>query len=378
MILPKLLHSKFLIDAAVEDQSEAHSTASLHQSELNQTILEKKPGQLEFKIHRPKQSRLIARLIALILHPDSNIMTISVPPIVDETTWRLAESQRIKNKLDAERNRINEYLLSKRVICGQCKHRMAGGTVYAHGRHYQYYKCRNATAMPYDIITKCQLPMFRADVLDGLIWNKVVQLLTDPDALMEGFNSYQENCEKKTTPLKERLQVVEDLLDDNQGQLSRLLDLYISGTFSKELLLDRQKRLETTIHALELERITLTSSIQQHTLTDEKIRSIQEFAANISSKLLDHAPNFQARRQLIEMLGIEVTLTVEEGQKIAYLQWLPEPDAQLRLPIQPLLLASENTTSHDALAHTKPTPSLKTWRRKPLSLLGRQPPYRRG
>ena len=56
--------------------------------------------------------------------------------------------------------------------------------------------------------------------------------------------------------------------------------------------------------------------------------------------------NFEARRGVIETMNVEVTLTVEEGQKVVYLRWLPGPDAQLRLPIPSLLSTFENTISH--------------------------------
>jgi len=170
---------------------------------------------------------------------EDHILTVKVPAIIDMETWEAAERRHVKNKLDSRRNIKNEYLLSKRVTCGLCGHRAFGTVVNAHNRKYLYYRCGAAKGSSSDIVEDCNLPMFNAKILDRLIWEKVKSFILDPAALQEGILVYQEKRDKENAPIRERLQVVDDLLANNQAQLTRALDFYLVGDFPKEMLLER-------------------------------------------------------------------------------------------------------------------------------------------
>ena len=144
--------------------------------------------------------------------------------------------------------------------------------------------------------------------------------LIDPDELIEGLRAYQEDCERQNQPLRERLQLVDGLLSDNRTQLQRLLDLYLSGEFPKEMLVDRKSRLEATVKALEKERLGLTSSLENHTLTDEQIETLQNLALRIAEGLAVAEEQFEARRRIMELLDVQATLSIEDGEKIVYLR----------------------------------------------------------
>lgn len=49
-----------------------------------------------------------------------------------------------------------------------------------------------------------------------------------------------------------------------------------------------------------------------------------------------------------QALDVTVTLTVEEGQKVVYFQWIPGLDARLPLPTQAPLSVFDSTISRDA------------------------------
>ena len=53
--------------------------------------------------------------------------------------------------------------------------------------------------------------------------------MEDPTELTKGLDAYQEERDRETAPLRERLTVVDSLLAENRAQLERLLDLYLSG-----------------------------------------------------------------------------------------------------------------------------------------------------
>jgi len=60
-------------------------------------------------------------------------------------------------------------------------------------------------------------------------------------------------------------------LDDNQGQLTRLLDLYLAGDFVREVLTERRTRLEENISNLRKEHSDISSHLNQLVVSDRQM-----------------------------------------------------------------------------------------------------------
>jgi len=272
-------------------------------------------------------------------NPPDQWLAVGVPPLVSREAWEAAQMRLTTNKKESMRNMKYSYLLSKRVTCGECGLKMAGTPIHTHrgnGRHdlYLYYRCPATKGKAY--ANKCHSSLFPATEVDAVVWQWVKSFLTDPKALNCGLDEYRAARELENAPLRERLQVVSDLLDQNREQLARLLDLYLSGEFTKELLTDRKVRLETTIGALEREHTGLTEVLESRTLTPGQIRALQDFAARAAKGLMHAEDDISERRVLIQDLDVQATLAVEDGQKVVY--------AQCLLGEQRLFVVSPTTT----------------------------------
>jgi hypothetical protein len=121
--------------------------------------------------------------------------------------------------------------------------------------------------------------------------------------------------EKEAEPIRDRLVVVDDILSENSRQLEMLLDLCLSGDFTREVLTERKVRLETTIRSLEGERQVLLARLSAQQLTTSQIQTLNEFmaAARAGIDLGDNA--FSVPRAGIEELNVRATLSVEDGNK---------------------------------------------------------------
>jgi site-specific DNA recombinase len=254
--------------------------------------------------------------------PDNLPTIVEVPPIVSREVWQAAQDKRDENRQTAKRNRKYDYLLSGRVICGEC-----GGKMFGHshldqksGKPYMYYSCRTIRNTDRYPGQPCTSMRFRVDHVDQAVWDWIKPLLTEPETLMEALAAQKEKCDEENAPMLLRLGVIDDLLADNRRQLERLLDLYLATDFPKEVLLDRKKRLESTIEALDKERSNLLVRLERRTLTDRQIQSIKEFAAKMARavKASDREGTFESRRQIVEQLDMEALLAVEDGQKVAH------------------------------------------------------------
>jgi hypothetical protein len=144
------------------------------------------------------------------------------------------------------------------------------------------------------------------------------QEFDDPQLLLESLTAVKQESERQSTPLRERIATVDALLEDQQGQLSRLLDLYLAGDFEKNVLVDRRNRLDTTIASLERERSDLAGILENRTMSDDKIKRILAFANNQKTKVELATRNFETRRELIEELDVRATLVREENEIAIY------------------------------------------------------------
>lgn len=113
-----------------------------------------------------------------------------------------------------------------------------------------------------------------------------------------------------------------------------MLDLYLAGAFSKEVLLERKDRLETTIANLRKEEEQLTSHLGTITYSDQDLVIIEEFCAHIRENL-DYA-TFEGKQRILELLDVRGTLAIEDDQKVVYVSCLitPQPvSLVLTLPL---------------------------------------------
>lgn len=243
-------------------------------------------------------------------------LSFDVPAIVSEETWKRAQIQRKLNTSESLRHIKREYLLRSRVRCGLCKSSVNCYATRPSGKelkYYLYYRCNGYMGNLVDV--ECNLPSFRVDIVDPLVWNWVKDLLTKPGVLEHGLAEYQEGREQFCAPIRDRLIVLEDLWQGSKIQLDRVLDLYISGQVQRELLIDKKQQLESTLSALEKERDELNLNLESEVLSDSEIRQIMEFAAQIAEGLEPGDESFEDRRRIIELLDVRASFIVEDSQK---------------------------------------------------------------
>ena len=254
------------------------------------------------------------------VNPREHWIPVEVPAIVSRELWEAAQERRTRNRELAKRNTKNHYLVSRRVTC-QCGTKMAGRIT----DRWKYYYCPKSQGR--FVEQGCDARHFRADHVDAAAWGWVKGILQDPEALRASLEVQQAEQERANQPLRDRLAVLDDLLADNRRQLEKLLDLYLAGDFDKEMLTERKARLETTVTALEKEQADLVTTLEVTTLTDDQIMTIEDFAKEVAGGLAEAETDFDARRHIIDLLDVRATLTIEEGQRVAYVRCLVDDTA---------------------------------------------------
>jgi len=256
-------------------------------------------------------------------NPRSQWLRVEVPAIISHELWDMGEEQKQRNKAMARRNRKYDYLMSGHMTCGRCGHRMYGRSTRGGKNdrfYYLYYYC--AAKGGHIVGQHCDMPAFSGGQVDTSVWVCIKSFLTDPTALAEGLKGQQTERQRDNAPLRERLVVVDDSLADNRRQVQRLLDLYLTGDFPKEMLRERKAGLEETIAALGRERVGLIAQLEAQTLTKVQMQTIEQFARQVAEGLEIAEGDFQMRRRVIEALDVSAMLALEDGEKIVYVQCL--------------------------------------------------------
>lgn len=259
-----------------------------------------------------------------------NGIPVPVPAVVARDAWEAAQEKRVENRRSGGQQPIREYLLRRRITCGVCGKKMASAGP-------SYYGCPGSGSRGYEFKSACDSTSFDARVVDAAVWEWVEALLADPAALARGLREHQLQREEANEPARRRLQLTEDLLADNRKQLERLLDLYLSGGFDKDILSDRKARLEMTIKALDKERSELTAQLEAELLTDDQIAALEGFAIKTWQGLVAAEHNFEARRAVVDALDVRATLSREDGKIVASVQCILGGDS-LRVRRIPLLV----------------------------------------
>jgi hypothetical protein len=83
------------------------------------------------------------------------------------------------------------------------------------------------------------------------------------------------------------------------------------------MLIDRKMRLEKMIAACEQERAKLQATLEARSITDERLRPIEQFIKRAKEGVQKAGDDYEAKRWVIEMMEANVVLSVEGGEQIA-------------------------------------------------------------
>ena len=131
-----------------------------------------------------------------------------------------------------------------------------------------------------------------------------------------GLQEYQAQSERENSPLRERLVTIDDLLVETRAQLTKLLDLYLTGDFPRDLLVERKGRLQETIIKLEAERDRIQAYVEANAMTEGQIRDLQDFVTEAGKGMARADAVFAERRRIIDLLEVTGVFGVEDGRDV--------------------------------------------------------------
>lgn len=199
--------------------------------------------------------------------------------IFDKVQTRFHQSTR--------RGRVNvrkseEYVLTPNIYCGKCGSQMRGisGTSKT-GKLYYYYECANHRAKE----DKCDMPFINRDELEDAIYNKVHEIMNNPENVRAIAEQLLQLCNSQEDT---ELRLATKRLSEAKSERDRGIDAVLKGLNSPALTA-RIKELDVLIEnlAVEVEQLKLKARPVQ--LNKDAIVYFLTNTVNASKKrLLQH------------------------------------------------------------------------------------------
>ncbi len=257
--------------------------------------------------------------------PPEQWIAIPVPALVDQQTWDSVQARLARNAAIAFRhNKKHDYLLRCLLKCGTCGLGIHG--CYFPGHHgrrgRRYYRCAGADTLTSGRASKCPRARIEADILEPVVWDHAVSLLSDPAQLRAQFERFL--VEGAAVDVREELpgRQLRARLDRLDRADRRLLEAYQAEVISLNEL--SQQR-----HALAEQRRIAEQHYERHRRlreqrlhAEEALASLTGFCDRIRSRL--HTASI-AERQAILQLVVERIIVHDGTLEIQHVIPLRDP-----------------------------------------------------
>lgn len=244
--------------------------------------------------------------------PEEEWIGVSVPAIISQEVFDLAQARLERNKQMARRNnKTHQYLLRGLVSCAQC--RLAATGKERNG--YLYYICRGHTdALLKAKDERCTARYAPAATLDELVWQDLCHILTNPILISQELERAQAG-EWLPQALQARRKTVRDALKQIERQQSRLLEVFLAEVIERAEFDRKRHELVQTQQGLEQQLRQLEVQAKKHIDTLELSQNIEAFCQRIQPTL--ETLSFARRRQLVELL-IDRVVVDDDRVEIRY------------------------------------------------------------
>jgi site-specific DNA recombinase len=263
-----------------------------------------------------------AEKICRRLKPREQWVAIAVPDIVSQEIWDLAQDQLARNAQLSFRNNIrHEYLLRCLLTCGTC-----GLAMYGHsktsgsGHHQRTYQCAGKDSILSAREAPCPRACVKADDIETVVWDHVVNLLSNPDQLLAQFQRFTSETDVSRDNMAERQ--LDARLDRLERTDRRLLDAYQAEALSLEELSERRQHIAEQRRSLEQQQDQQRQLRQQQARVQEVLSNLEAFSARIRTRL--HDASF-AEKQTILQLVIERIIVNPDNLEIRHVIPLRDP-----------------------------------------------------
>jgi len=237
--------------------------------------------------------------------PREEWIEIPVPALVSQETFDLAQERLKGNKLHSQRNTKVETLLQGMMVCSQCGYSLYRSyTETSAGKRIYYYRCFGSDAYRFEGVRKCHCKPLRQDYVDGVVWQRIQELLEDPGLIQREVEKRVEQTRGASPVLKRKEVILKQRSKLCQG-MDKLLDAYQEGLLTIAQLRSRMPELQRRLHATEKE----LENLKYYELAlDQRLQylDVQSFTTQLGVNL--GSLDIKEKKKILRLLVKEVVV----------------------------------------------------------------------
>ncbi len=222
--------------------------------------------------------------------------------IIEPDAFRRAQEKKLQNKRSGWQRSIRQLLLGGLFTC-EYGYSVISGITHRNGHEWSYYYCtgrhkHNSTTHTCDTLP---VPGYW---LDEILWQWIVDRLSDPDAVQAHLAEQEAKIEAENNLIRERMSKIDFQIVDINERQSRLLDLYALSRIDTNQLEQKIAALSKAKQELERKKLGLTKLERPLRIDDERT------ICALSEMICEHGSELEniAKRAIIEELECKLVL----------------------------------------------------------------------
>jgi site-specific DNA recombinase len=251
-----------------------------------------------------KHGRGYRKKAARQLRPESEWLSIAVPPILSEAVWQRAQEQlQMNQKFASRNNKRHFFLLRGLLVCQVCGRTLSGSWSGGQVRYLctNRGKGRSPDVAPHSISVS-------GSVIEPLVWQELIDLLRNPGLLADAWQSQDLPTEQDD----QEVQRLQKRLNSLERQWVRILDAYQSELLSKEDLAERKQTLDQERQSVEDRLQGLQRQARQGQQKERMLQDFETYCRQIEASL--EAPTPELQQEIIRLL-IEIDTDSHRSRK---------------------------------------------------------------
>ena len=225
------------------------------------------------------------------------VYTNIYPAIIDDLTWNKVQSIRNQNKhAPGKRKDILDFILSGKLVCGDCKKLMVGESgTSKNGQRHHYYTCLSRRRKKIN----CNCKAVNKEKLEDTIINTTWELLCDNKAKKELATKLLKRHEQATKQ-DELLKALEHKKSALLKASSNLISAIEQGIITEQT--------KTRLKELELEISQVNFDIEQEKQRNYNFLTQQKIEEYLDSVICGNVDNITVRKKIILMFIKQIIL----------------------------------------------------------------------
>lgn len=240
----------------------------------------------------------------LILKPQNQWIMFSSPRIIDENTFQAAQGK-IENTKAHSNNAKRKYLLSTKIVCGECGSIYTG---YTSTKKTKNYRCgknnKSKTSHP------CTARQISEEKIGSAVWQHVHNFLKNPEQELRSLGE-----KSKTNSLMKKLKQERSALNEEIQKMDRARErvrtAYRMGTFTPEEFQEELNVIDSQKALLQKDLRSVEAQLETEASHEEKVLAAKLIAKRYEENL-DNLPY----KSKYEILQIMVRRIIVEGNNI--------------------------------------------------------------